>query len=135
MSETLAIADSAAKPEFWRWEETSWADPAKDWRSAKNITVGIDVGSVSSQCVVVTDGELYAYNSMRTGSSSPDSAKNAFKGVQDKTGRPTSAPRSPRNPAASSAGRFARSRRAMSPHRLMFAAGCADRATHRADRR
>ena len=86
MSETIVTPDSEAKPEFWRWQENCWADPAKDRRSAKAITVGIDVGSVSSQCVVVADGELFAYNSMRTGSSSPDSAKNAFKGVQEKTG-------------------------------------------------
>ena len=49
-------------------------------------TIGIDVGSVSSQCVIVADGELYAYNSMRTGNNSPDSAKNAFLGVSQKTG-------------------------------------------------
>jgi benzoyl-CoA reductase subunit A len=86
MSETIAIAGSEAKPEFWRWQENCWADSNRDWKSAKSITVGIDVGSVSSQCVVVADGELYAYNSMRTGSNSPDSAKNAFKGVGEKTG-------------------------------------------------
>ncbi|HYA60401.1 MAG TPA: benzoyl-CoA reductase, bzd-type, subunit Q [Burkholderiaceae bacterium] len=79
-------AASDAKPEFWRWQENCWADEANDWRSAKAITVGIDVGSVSSQCVVVADGKLYAYSSMRTGSNSPDSAKNAFNAVHEKTG-------------------------------------------------
>ncbi|NMG55183.1 benzoyl-CoA reductase, bzd-type, subunit Q [Aromatoleum aromaticum] len=74
------------KKEFWRWQENCWADDSRDWRDAKIITVGIDVGSVSSQCVIVADGELYAYNSMRTGNNSPDSAVNAFKGVEGKTG-------------------------------------------------
>jgi benzoyl-CoA reductase subunit A len=74
------------KPEFWRWQETAWANETKDWRQAKIITCGIDVGSVSSQCVICCDGELYAYNSMRTGNNSPDSAKNAFAGVTAKTG-------------------------------------------------
>ena len=74
------------KPEFWRWQEECWVDESKDWRSAKIITCGIDVGSVSSQCVVCVDGQLYAYNSMRTGNNSPDSARNAFKGVSVKTG-------------------------------------------------
>jgi len=84
--ETASAPTLEKKPEFWRWEESCWADPDQDWKSAKAITVGIDVGSVSSQCVVVADGKLYAFNSMRTGSSSPDSAVNAFKGVEKKTG-------------------------------------------------
>ena len=54
---------------------------SKDWKSAKIMTCGIDVGSVSSQAVLVADGELYGYNSMRTGNNSPDSAKNALQGV------------------------------------------------------
>jgi benzoyl-CoA reductase subunit A len=80
------VRPEAEKKEFWRWQESCWVDETKDWRGAKSVTVGIDVGSVSSQCVVVADGELYAYNSMRTGNNSPDSATNAFKGVQEKTG-------------------------------------------------
>jgi benzoyl-CoA reductase subunit A len=80
------LRPGAEKKEYWRWQESCWADESKNWRTAKAITVGIDVGSVSSQCVVLADGELYAYNSMRTGSNSPDSATNAFKGVQEKTG-------------------------------------------------
>ncbi|MCX7145092.1 MAG: benzoyl-CoA reductase, bzd-type, subunit Q, partial [Sulfuritalea sp.] len=58
----------------------------KDWKSAKIITCGIDVGSVSSQAVLVIDGELYGFNSMRTGNNSPDSATNALQGVMDKCG-------------------------------------------------
>ena len=72
--------------EFWRWQENTWIDETKDWKTAKIITCGIDVGSVSSQAVVVCDGELYGYNSMRTGNNSPDSARNALQGVLDKTG-------------------------------------------------
>ena len=74
------------KKEYWRWEESCWIDDSKNWRDAKIITAGIDVGSVSSQAVVCVDGELYGYNSMRTGNSSPDSATNAIKGVLDKSG-------------------------------------------------
>jgi len=81
-----AVPATDAKPEFWRWEETCWADEKIDWRSAKTLTVGIDVGSVSSQCVVAADGKLFAYSSMRTGNNSPDSAHNAFNGVRQKTG-------------------------------------------------
>ncbi len=74
------------KKEFWRWQENVWIDETKDWRSANIITCGIDVGSVSSQAVLVVDGELYGFNSMRTGNNSPDSATNALQGVMDKCG-------------------------------------------------
>jgi benzoyl-CoA reductase subunit A len=75
-----------AKKEFWRWQENVWVDESKDWKSAKIITCGIDVGSVSSQAVLMVDGELYGFNSMRTGNNSPDSATNALQGVMDKCG-------------------------------------------------
>lgn len=82
-----AVATTAPeKKEFWRWQENTWVDESKDWRSANVITCGIDVGSVSSQAVIVCDGELFGYNSMRTGNNSPDSAKNALQGVMDKCG-------------------------------------------------
>lgn len=64
--------------EYWRWTESRWTSPDLDLRKAEIITAGIDVGSVSSQAVIVIDGQLYAYSSMRTGSSSPDSAQRAL---------------------------------------------------------
>ncbi|KON79911.1 benzoyl-CoA reductase, bzd-type, subunit Q [Azoarcus sp. PA01] len=82
-----SVAEAAPeKKEFWRWQENTVWDENKDWRDAKIITCGIDVGSVSSQAVLVCDGELYGYNSMRTGNNSPDSAKNALQGIMDKIG-------------------------------------------------
>ena len=66
------------KQEFWRWTETNWNNPDINWKEAEYITVGIDVGSVSSQAVVMADGKIYAYGNMRTGSDSPDSARNAL---------------------------------------------------------
>ena len=72
---TIPAATAAPeKKEFWRWQENTWFDETKNWKDAKIITCGIDVGSVSSQAVLVCDGELYGYNSMRTGNNSPDSA-------------------------------------------------------------
>jgi len=67
------------KPEFWRWPESNWKNPDIEWSGARFITVGVDVGSVSSQAVIMTDGQIYAYGNMRTGSSSPDSARKALK--------------------------------------------------------
>ena len=81
------VAETAPeKKEFWRWQESVWIDETKDWKTAKIITCGIDVGSVSSQAVLMVDGELYGFNSMRTGNNSPDSATNALQGVMDKCG-------------------------------------------------
>jgi len=41
------------KEEFWRWTESNWNNPDIDWKNSKFITVGIDVGSVSSQSVII----------------------------------------------------------------------------------
>ena len=64
--------------EYWRWDETNWADPDKDWKEADVISAGVDVGSVSSQAVIMTDGELYASANTRTGYNSPESALNVM---------------------------------------------------------
>jgi benzoyl-CoA reductase subunit A len=71
---------------FWRWSEKTYQSPDLDWRAASAITVGIDVGSVSSQAVILADGKLLAFNSTRTGSSSPDSAVRAFRGAAEPIG-------------------------------------------------
>jgi bzd-type benzoyl-CoA reductase Q subunit len=46
----------------------------------------LDVGSVSSQAVLLADGKLYAYSNMRTGSDSPDSAMKAINWAMENTG-------------------------------------------------
>ncbi len=66
------------KKEFWRWAESNWKNPDLNWEDANIITVGVDVGSVSSQAVITGDGNILAYGNMRTGSDSPKSAVNAF---------------------------------------------------------
>ncbi|MFQ5453535.1 MAG: benzoyl-CoA reductase, bzd-type, subunit Q [Candidatus Zixiibacteriota bacterium] len=72
--------------EFWRWTEYNWLDENKNWRDAEIISAGVDVGSVSSQAVLILDGALYAYNNVRTGSNSPDSALKAMEGAIKNTG-------------------------------------------------
>lgn len=64
--------------EYWRWPESTWISPDIDWKSGKIISVGIDVGSVSSQAVVMVDGRLFCYSNIRTGSDSPESARKAM---------------------------------------------------------
>ena len=72
---------SDEKREFWRWKESGWKAPDMDWKDAKFITVGIDVGSVSSQAVIMADGKMLSYTNIRTGSNSPESAVKVFKQV------------------------------------------------------
>jgi benzoyl-CoA reductase subunit A len=76
------------KQEFWRWTESNWKSPDINWQDAQIITAGIDVGSVSSQAVIVTDGKIFAYSNMRTGSDSPESAKNALNYALEGTDMP-----------------------------------------------
>jgi bzd-type benzoyl-CoA reductase Q subunit len=72
--------------EYWRWTESRWTAPDKDWKNAERITAGVDVGSVSSQAVILTDGELYGYANTRTGSDSPNSAVKAMNWALEGTG-------------------------------------------------
>jgi len=82
------VQDTEKKQEFWRWTESNWKNPDINWQDAKIITAGIDVGSVSSQAVIITDGQIYAYSNMRTGSDSPESARNALNYALEGTDMP-----------------------------------------------
>jgi bzd-type benzoyl-CoA reductase Q subunit len=72
--------------EFWRWPESRWTAEDIDWKAGDIITAGVDVGSVSSQAAIMVDGKLFAYSNMRTGSNSPDSARNAMDWALKDTG-------------------------------------------------
>jgi benzoyl-CoA reductase subunit A len=79
------VSDNKEK-EYWRWKEYNWKNPEiADWHN-KLVTAGIDVGSTSSQAVIMVDGQLYAFASMRTGSDSPNSALNAINWAMEGTG-------------------------------------------------
>jgi bzd-type benzoyl-CoA reductase Q subunit len=78
--------EEETKPEFWRWPESRWTAEDVDWREGDIISAGVDVGSVSSQAVIMVDGKLFAYSNMRTGSNSPDSARNAMEWALKDTG-------------------------------------------------
>ena len=74
------------KIEYWRWTEHVWHNPdITDWHG-KLLTAGVDIGSTSTQAVVLADGEIWGYSSIRTGSSSPESAILAMEKLLDGTG-------------------------------------------------
>ena len=53
--------------EFGIWPESSWQSDSIDCKKADKITIGIDIGTTSSQAVVMCDDELFSYASIRTG--------------------------------------------------------------------
>lgn len=75
-----------AEKEYWRWKEYNWKNPHIAWQDAGVITAGVDIGSVSSQAVIMCDGEIFAFANMRTGSDSPNSALNAINWAMQDTG-------------------------------------------------
>jgi len=52
--------------------------PEIDWRQARLITAGVDVGSATSQAVVLADRRILGYSSVWSGAGSPDSASEAL---------------------------------------------------------
>jgi len=63
--------------ECWNWPESVWVSSDIELTKASSITLGIDVGSVSSQAAIICDDKLYAYSNIRSCSISSDSAKKA----------------------------------------------------------
>ena len=76
----------AQKVDFRQWLQYRWTAPDIDWRKGNTVSCGIDVGSVSTQAVIMVDGRLYAYSNIRTGSNSPDSAQKALNQALEETG-------------------------------------------------
>jgi benzoyl-CoA reductase subunit A len=74
------------KTEFWRWKEYRWHDEGGDWKDADIVSAGVDIGSVSSQAVILADGKLYAFSNQRTGFDSPESANQSINWAMEGTG-------------------------------------------------
>ncbi|UCC20450.1 MAG: benzoyl-CoA reductase, bzd-type, subunit Q [Promethearchaeota archaeon] len=80
------MSNSESEKEYWRWTESRYTNPDLKWEDGDIISAGVDVGSVSTQAVIMVDDEIYCYSSMRTGSNSPDSANNAMDWALEGTG-------------------------------------------------
>jgi bzd-type benzoyl-CoA reductase Q subunit len=74
------------KTRYWRWQEYHKTVPDRNWKNADIITAGVDIGSVGSKAVIMTDGKVYSWSVMRTGSNSPDSAKKVMNWALNGTG-------------------------------------------------
>ncbi|MFW9969139.1 MAG: benzoyl-CoA reductase, bzd-type, subunit Q [Candidatus Odinarchaeota archaeon] len=80
------MSNTESETEYWRWTESRYTNPDLKWEDGEIISAGVDVGSVSTQAVIMVDGEIYCYSSMRTGSDSPDSANRAMDWALEGTG-------------------------------------------------
>jgi bzd-type benzoyl-CoA reductase Q subunit len=72
--------------EYWRWPESSWTATDIDWKKCKAITAGVDVGTNSTQAVIMCDGRLFGSASLRTGPDYRKSADEVMKRALGKSG-------------------------------------------------
>src|SRR5512139_2400440 len=54
------------KAEDWKMSEYASMNEQLDWKKAKVIVAGVDVGAVSSKVVILLDGQPYAVSQVRT---------------------------------------------------------------------
>jgi benzoyl-CoA reductase subunit A len=65
--------------------ENSSINEQLDWKKAKVITAGVDVGAISTKAIVLLDGQVYASSQVKT-IVPKDAADNAMKAIFDLTG-------------------------------------------------
>jgi predicted CoA-substrate-specific enzyme activase len=53
--------------EYWKWPESGWTSDSTDWKNAKTIVAGVDIGTTSTQAVVFVNGALFGYANIHTG--------------------------------------------------------------------
>jgi bzd-type benzoyl-CoA reductase Q subunit len=70
--------------EYWKWPESSWTSTDIDWKKCKTITAGVDLGTNSTQAVVMCDNQLFGYANLRTG---PDYRASAEKAIGQALGK------------------------------------------------
>jgi predicted CoA-substrate-specific enzyme activase len=64
--------------EYGKWPELGFTSNGIDWREAARTAVGVDVGTTSTQAVILADGEIFGYASIRTSASFAGSAEEAL---------------------------------------------------------
>jgi len=68
----------------WEWPTTVWIGDSVDGEY-DIVSLGFDIGSTSTQTVIMGDKEMLAYSSIRTGSQTTQSAREGMKAIFDKT--------------------------------------------------
>lgn len=65
--------------EYGRWSEEQKTYPNVDWKKAENITAGIDVGTTSTEAVIMCDNKILCYSIVRTEMDFQNAADKALK--------------------------------------------------------
>ena len=60
---------------YGSWPESNWISDTIDWKAAKTITAGVDIGTTSAQSAVFCDSELYCWANIRIGASFKEAAE------------------------------------------------------------
>lgn len=68
----------------WEWPTTVWIGNNID-EDHEIVSLGFDIGSTSTQTVIMGDKEVVAYSSIRTGSQTNESARKGMEAIFDKT--------------------------------------------------
>ena len=55
--------------EYGMWPEACFTSDKIDWKAARAITAGVDIGTTSAQSAVFCDGELFGWANIRIGAS------------------------------------------------------------------
>jgi benzoyl-CoA reductase subunit A len=63
---------------YGKWPESCWTAEGVDWKSAKAITAGVDIGSSSAQSAVFVDGKLFGWANIRVGASFKKAAEDVI---------------------------------------------------------
>ena len=53
--------------QYGKWPESSWTSDKINWKSAKAVTAGVDIGTTSAQSAVFCDGQLFGWANIRIG--------------------------------------------------------------------
>jgi len=72
--------------DYGKWPEFCWQSDQTDWKQAKKITAGLDVGTTSTQAAILCDGGLFAYASIHTGADFKLAAKSVLQKALGATG-------------------------------------------------
>ena len=72
--------------EYWKWPESGFVSTETNWKETGRITAGIDIGTTSSQAVILCDGKLFGYSSIRTGGNYQEAADTVLKNAMGNSG-------------------------------------------------
>ncbi len=72
--------------EYWEWPEDVWRDPSIDLKNAKEIIGGIDIGTTSTQAVLMSDGKLCSYVNLHSCADFDKGAERAYAALLKEAG-------------------------------------------------